>query len=1065
MAAVVQAKLRQSLRRSVFHAPKTTTQKIAQTLLGGKAVPGRLSLTVGVGPSSRSATSTDVIWSKLVERLGDIDSLWALWDEDGNGTIDEREFLQALRLMGMRPKHRDFARIAAACGEDGQRFIELEPLKKVLAEYRQLEREARAAEEREATQAKGCLRFWAGRALHFLNRTSVQLVLYLSFVTVFGLLTEAIRSTDEYLLSRFFEETFFDPVFMAPNDRFRDVRRIEDIYTWGNTVLWPGLLGNAGPNCGAAESHGVFESARSTAGNRSVYTVGECNDDAWPDGDVGGDGTPYSVSELASRMNQADWTGGVRITQSRVQVGEGTVCGTGAFLDECLPEFDRPFAEQSKEPFGWNWTAASAPLDNPFLWHSAAEMGSNPSGQASAAAESLRIIPSGGFVSFVIPFFSSVMLPEERSPHVADFRLTQATVQNGRPPNFFCVRLSWNGEHLHQLCDPNLPHGTPAGRTTGVVRRAILEFWNDLKRAHYLDPATRSVYITMSFSSHNAGTRLRINFMFELAATGAVLPSFDINTLVDRPDFLVNARLLGWVAFMFCLGFLALEGAEVVDDGPAAYFSNMWNAMDWSNFLIFFYAFSKLLHFFAVYDVPNCPELCQHVGYIDDWEPMLTMGDAKTWFAICVCIQLLKLIKFFSSLVPKMGLAPAVLKRALADLTFFGLVFVISMYAFSACFYILLGPYMTGYATQAASFMSLARALFGDFDIDEIMDNSSGYMNAVLFVSYLFVAVFILLSMFFAILGEAQVNIHEDERIARQKALTAGEPVPREYGAISEAWDVLRARAGFLGFMKSADGEESNANAGSGVPEPSPIDRMEARQLSQSDVLLDLAEGLKLCFETLGVSESTSKRLVRTRQAHNINAVDLVTLQYIIKLQAVIRGRNVRRKAASKLAQGAADDLPEVLSGRGALGCCNGKCPNAALARQQAEQMAALEQRLSAAIAAAVHEATAKQAGQLAVMEQRLNAAIGMKRSRSQGKGLRRDYAGDTEKPGKAFARRCSSSATTPTLAESPASPLTLAESPASPASPVRLAETAACHSAGPAPAAGNGKAEEAFTA
>ena len=37
---------------------------------------------------------------------------------------------------------------------------------------------------------------------------------------------------------------------------------------------------------------------------------------------------------------------------------------------------------------------------------------------------------------------------------------------------------------------------------------------------------------------------------------------------------------------------------------------------------------------------------------------------------------------------------------------------------------------------------------FGDFDIDEIMDNSSGYLNAILFLGYLFVAVFIMLSMF-----------------------------------------------------------------------------------------------------------------------------------------------------------------------------------------------------------------------------------------------------------------------------------------------------------------------------
>ena len=43
---------------------------------------------------------------------------------------------------------------------------------------------------------------------------------------------------------------------------------------------------------------------------------------------------------------------------------------------------------------------------------------------------------------------------------------------------------------MRQLCDPN---NATTGRTTGVVRAAIEEFWNDLKRAHYIDLATRDL--------------------------------------------------------------------------------------------------------------------------------------------------------------------------------------------------------------------------------------------------------------------------------------------------------------------------------------------------------------------------------------------------------------------------------------------------------------------------------------------------------------------------------------------------------------------------------------------
>ena len=64
------------------------------------------------------------------------------------------------------------------------------------------------------------------------------------------------------------------------------------------------------------------------------------------------------------------------------------------------------------------------------------------------------------------------------------------------------------------------------------------------------------------------------------------------------------------------------------------------------------------------------------------------------------------------------------------------------------------------------------------------MDNSRGYHNGLMFLTYLFVAVFILLSMFLAILGEAQFAVRERED-EEKKAGTASNP----YGMLGEAWD------------------------------------------------------------------------------------------------------------------------------------------------------------------------------------------------------------------------------------------------------------------------------------
>ena len=135
-----------------------------------------------------------------------------------------------------------------------------------------------------------------------------------------------------------------------------------------------------------------------------------------------------------------------------------------------------------------------------------------------------------------------------------------------RTPRYFCVRLSWDGEHIHQLCDPT-DGGQPRGnssssssssssnssggggggsggggggggvpRLTGVVRGAIEEFWNDLRRAHYLDDNTRVMVITLRLTSNHVGVRNRVRLILEQMPTMAILPSYAVQTMVRRPE-------------------------------------------------------------------------------------------------------------------------------------------------------------------------------------------------------------------------------------------------------------------------------------------------------------------------------------------------------------------------------------------------------------------------------------------------------------------------------------------------------------------------------------------------
>ena len=335
-------------------------------------------------------------------------------------------------------------------------------------------------------------------------------------------------------------------------------------------------------------------------------------------------------------MDQLDWTEGILLRQVRVTGVDAEVCGLSPLTGMCYGEPEAVGAAAAASdasaapppppsPFGHNWTEPSARARAPWSYFSHEELGTNPKGSDSADMPSLRTFEGGGYVAAAIPFFSPVLLPEQRgtSAQILNFRrykfrggghqtangcntadassATEAATSSfiaeagsgaasfdtssfdaAAPVNqsfmsarggFFCVRLTHNGVDLHQLCDPNAPHADPRGRTTGVVRAAVEEWWNDLRRGHFVDLSTRMVYMVLPLRNNNHGLRSRVKMMFETTSYGAVLPSYDMETRVEGKTRHVEMRLYSHVAFGFTCFFMVLEGAELATDGFSKYFA------------------------------------------------------------------------------------------------------------------------------------------------------------------------------------------------------------------------------------------------------------------------------------------------------------------------------------------------------------------------------------------------------------------------------------------------------------------------------------------------------------
>ena len=158
----------------------------------------------------------------------------------------------------------------------------------------------------------------------------------------------------------------------------------------------------------------------------------------------------------------------------------------------------------------------------------------------------------------------------------------------------------------------------------------------------------------------------------------------------------------------------------------------MWNCMDWAVYSLYALVFLQSKTYVKNVRNPNCGEICTTIGFIDDHVQVVDARWLKYLLALCVCVQLLKIMKISSVLVPKMGLTPSVLKKALPDMIFFSIVFAVSLFAFSNMLFIQLGTGMKEFSTQYTAFITLGRALFGDFDMTEVISNSPNCASTAL---------------------------------------------------------------------------------------------------------------------------------------------------------------------------------------------------------------------------------------------------------------------------------------------------------------------------------------------
>eukprot|EP00900_Chrysochromulina_parva_P010282 jgi/Chrpa1/19255/Chrysochromulina_OHIO_Genome00024942-RA len=196
--------------------------------------------------AQKKNVSEDLVNSLRHERSR-LNQLFNIWDEDGDGTLSEQEFRRALKMLNIRYHPEHFDAIVRLCSREEEGLSELQIS---MADLNKLLAEAEDVIPETIPRPPLTIANFPRRLLSLfswvLNTMAVQTTLYLLFVLMFQNLSETLRLPAEYLLDKQFVDTFLEGKFDPNNqDRFVDIRRQHELWEWGNTVLWPGFLGNS----------------------------------------------------------------------------------------------------------------------------------------------------------------------------------------------------------------------------------------------------------------------------------------------------------------------------------------------------------------------------------------------------------------------------------------------------------------------------------------------------------------------------------------------------------------------------------------------------------------------------------------------------------------------------------------------------------------------------------------------------------------------------------------------------------------------------------------------------
>ncbi|GMR48329.1 hypothetical protein PMAYCL1PPCAC_18524, partial [Pristionchus mayeri] len=287
-----------------------------------------------------------------------------------------------------------------------------------------------------------------------------------------------------------------------------------------------------------------------------------------------------------------------------------------------------------------------------------------------------------------------------------------------------------------------------------------------LKANRWIDRGTRLIVIDFSVYNGNLNLFCIIKLIFELPATGGVIPMSQFTTLrliryVTTFDIVVLVCEGIFIAFTVIFIF---EEMYDIYKTRLSYFKEFWNVVD---IVVIGLSIACIILSFIRTNIAHSRINKLIEGNLTS-SPMDDVVSAENNYtniaAIILFFAWIKVFKYIS-FNKTMSQLSATLSRSAKDIGGFAVMFFVFFFAYAQFGYLVFGTQIKDYSTFYDAVFALLRTILGDFDF-HALERANRVLGPLFFITYVFFVFFVLLNMFLAIINDTYVEVKAE--LARQ---------------------------------------------------------------------------------------------------------------------------------------------------------------------------------------------------------------------------------------------------------------------------------------------------------